>query len=595
MKKILSYFCALILVFASIALGFSFGTQKTYSSAANLPEEQIMEGVVLTQDGHTITSADFETINNSLYLYTNATITINKVTSSNELSVFVATEALVPKVVGKQWVLKYDEDHISPTPRLVEMTLSDTPSAGSQNFRFYLVQTKNHFKVNPTFHFENDQEEPITAPTQTQTFEHYLTLKGIEGTQYCPVFVDLYYNGEFFSIYSTTDGTEVKYYSNITGYEVDINTTDGIKFDAAGQYEIYIYDKTAYSMMKKVSLDKNDFPTSLKPDANIEFECLDLSKVTSATFANIQSYAFTISETAHNMYITAKDANGKQVLNSETVNSSVTLTFHNLSYTQVEYIAVLTKYGSLPETEEIIENEQLDDLSANGLHFDADATYRIRFYDISGNVILPAYNTYGEDYAQGHEYRTENIFSFSIVKDIHTTYRDIRASKINEIETKEQQDIIVRFYTGIKETIPVKTNGVITSYKQKYLEGVNPYSFTVMIANPDTRITGVANGGSTDGTTGIYVYGVGDIEVIVSADTTTNTYVLKNGAKVPGTNTIGSYSIKITDQMGNTAAINFTVKQPLNAATIGLIITGIVLLAIIIFLIVRTRTKINVR
>ena len=601
MKRILSYLCAVVLIFSSFVLGFGFSAQKnsSVSFAADLPEEQLMEGIVLTQDGHTITSADFEKVEGSMpYLYTNATITINKITSSasNELSVSYDSAPLAPKIEGKQWVLKYDEEHVSDTPNLVEMTLSNAPSSGEQHFLFYLVQTPHHFKVNPTFYFENDYGQTITAPTQTQTFEHYLTLKGIVGTEYCPVYVDLYYNGEFFSIYSKDiGGGVIKYFSNITGNEVDINAVDGIKFNAAGQYEIYIYDKTAYSMMKQVKLAKDEFPTSLKPDSDLAFECLDLNKITSATFANIQSYAFTVSETAHNMYITAKDAEGNDVLNSQTVNSSVVLSFHNLSYTEVEYIKVLTKYGSNPETEDIIKNEDLDDLVAEGLYFFADATYRIRFYDDNDNVILPPYDTNGDDYEEGHVYSNANMFAFSIVKDIHTTYRDIRASQINVIESKDQKDIIVRFYTGIKESVPVKVNNVITSYTQKYLEGVNPYNFTVMLANPDTRISGVANGGSTDGTQDIIVNGVGKIEVIVSVDSTTNTYILENGAKIPNTSAIGKYTIKITDQMGNKAQISFTVKQPLNVATIALIVTGAVLLAVVILLIVKTRTKINVR
>lgn len=607
MKRLLHCIYAFIIMASSFILSFAFVHANNVASAASAPSDQVLEGVIMTQDGHTITSADFEEDKlGNLYLYTNATITINKISQTGTLEISYNNAYLAPILANKRWVLEYNEQDLIDNPPTTAPLVTLTLTAKSP-FEFYLIQTPNHFKVNPAFKFKDKDGDDLVAPTQSQTFANFLTLINIVPTALCPTYIDLYYNGEFFSIRSEIVSDQIKFFNNITNNPIDINSEDGIKFNAAGQYEIYIYDKTAYSMMQQVHIDKDKLPSSYSHTEDIDFECLDLEHITSSTFANIQSYAFSISNTEHNMYITAQNEDGNDVLNDQTSNSSVKLTFHNLNSRQsvdLSYIKLLTKASNFgEETEQIIadDNDSFDRLSTEGYLLTADASYKIRYYDSDDNVILPAYDKNGDDYAPGAvNPPNANMFAFSVVKDIHTSYRGLIAPEINKITTKVQDDIIVRYYTGIKETVSVReinpeTQMEIITNKQKYISGINQYTYSVMLANPDTKISGVANGGSTDGTTKITINGVGKIETIVTFEGKTITYMLENGSTVPETSNIGKYSVKIIDQMGNTASLNFSVKKPLNFATIALIIASVAIVAIVVVLIIKTRTKINVR
>lgn len=590
---------------ASVMLCYSFDFKNNVAMAddATVQAEEILPGVSITQNGRVLEMADFEQVGDNYYLYTNQNVTINK-TSGNSTYVIVSYGTAVEElaVAGSYYVLAYDTSITAPRETNVRLSLNSLATGLIKEFVFKLVQTNNHFKINPPYVWRDNVGQIVTAPTTAEQYNDYLLLTGLSGSANCPVFVDFYFNNEFYSIY--TDNTSGIFKSTITGNT--LSDTDTIRFATSGNYQVYIYDKTAYRMFKTVELKASDYSTNTYANKKIEndvtFKCLDVSKYDSSSNSNIQSYTFNVQQTAssanqYDMYVTAATASGTPIIYSQTVNESVKLSFHNLS-SIVRRIVVhidhqLIDGDTNPEDIIIASNQaQITALGKTGITYSDDGEYRIYFYDSTGKILSPMYvYTDGTDVLPNRSYP---IFQFTILSNIYKSYHgmnpdDLSGTKVNDnvIVSGTRKDLSTRWYTSLKEKLTATTTA--------YLKGYNTSSFVLKLAKPNAKIDGIANGGSaSDGVT-LTAHGVGKITVTVTKDNNTTTQTLTDGGTISGTSEIGSYTVRLVDEMGSQVATTFTIKKSLNVATIALIVVGAAILGIVIFIIVKLRTRIQVR
>jgi|GEM_PF-6944864 len=138
--------------------------------------------------------------------------------------------------------------------------------------------------------------------------------------------------------------------------------------------------------------------------------------------------------------------------------------------------------------------------------------------------------------------------------------------------------------------------------------GSTTSSFKLKIAKSVPSISGVANQSTQNSSvtlrlTGVATSDIGSHVVVVrdgtrifdaviynSSEDTALNYILRYGA-----NDLGTYNVSITDAMGNTARLQFTIAKEQNAAGIILIvILSVIALAALIF-IIRARSKVAVR
>ena len=608
MKKLLSSLLSVVMIACALLTSF-FALGKVSNVAYATDDEQPTEfipGYVLSQSGYIFSQKDFE-VSGERYLYVNTTITITKKGNSDNALVWWRN---MDNSLIQQTALDHANDNVyfsyagvSETKTRVQITYYTNNGNTATQFNFILIQTPLHFSNSVPFAWKNNIDNTIVAPTAAQPYADRLSLTGLSGTENCPIYIDLYFNGEFYGLYNNGIG----YYNRITGNQVD--ATD-LNFTAAGRYKIYIYDKTVYGNIVSKSLTTQEY-NNLKE--NITYNYFDTKNSNYSSHANIKYYAFEIRLSSSssedywmkNMYITASDTNGNDIAYSQTVNDAVYLNFYNITASKVAKI-VLTIYhtyssgNNIPETIVLAKNpSEINKLMESGLYFDDDGNYTIAFFDAYGNCILPAYDeSTGQEItdpdteydSQGREVVAEvPFFKFNILTSIKVQYRGNSAYGLdkNTIETRTIKEVAYRWYVGLDETN--------TDLSTSFVMGINSNEYTLQLANPDVKIEGVTNGATVSDSVTLEVNGVGEISVVVTKDNTTTTYKLPNGSRVPGTNEIGSYTIRIKDQMGNEASVSFTISQSFNMATVALFVIAAAILGISIFLIVRLRTRIKVR
>lgn len=594
------------LCFAIFALFFTVGIFALPKSVAfasekpkNTPVTPILEGVCITQDGYEFGLEDFEVVKNNdlvtYYLYVNTAITISR---TNDTYALVVSEQNQSGYTYKTTTInnsktyhcvEYSDDKESIIKvRLEFINMASVPNVTVSSMEFYIVQTPNHFKVNPTYSWTDFAGTPITAPTTAGKYNDFITLNNLTGSAICPVYVDFYFNGEFYSIY--TDNAEGRFYNTLTGNQI---VTDSLKFDIAGQYEIFIYDKTAYRMLKTVNLWKKDYKVFDKLNSG------------GSPYANAQSYTFNIATVvrvsdydgpndpaylkalADNIYIVAQDDRDTTIVSTQTVNRTVNVKFYNLDSRVVGSIIIkkfhLTIEGFNEPSEEILTDKYtISQINHPDFKYTAsdDNSYAIYIYDRNGLQI-------GE-----HNADEDSNFSFTILKDIHSYYKllDNKNPELvpdnNKIYKIQQTEMLDTSFESFKE---------ITSEGEVSLQSSTTTHYIVNLARASTSIDGINTGANINTTANLVVHGVGNITVTVTRDGSTTTYTLTDGASIPGTSEVGSYTIKIVDQMGFSATKSFKISRPINTATIVLIVVGIIVVILAVFLIIKLRTKIKVR
>ena len=131
--------------------------------------------------------------------------------------------------------------------------------------------------------------------------------------------------------------------------------------------------------------------------------------------------------------------------------------------------------------------------------------------------------------------------------------------------------------------------------KTQKLKSSTTTTYIKKLAVSRTSINGLET--RTNGSEPVHltVHGVGEIKVTVTKDKNVYTYNLSNGDEIPNTDEIGKYTVHLTDQLNAESSISFSISRSVNGPTIALIAVGGAGLALVIFFIIRARTKIQVR
>lgn len=543
---------------------------------------ELMRDCRITQDGYVFSENDFEIkynadkTNAQYYLYVNTAITITNVTRNYDIQITLSNLGDHYTTNEKLDVNESFSIAMGNTETIKEISLYQWFLAGGGGtFKFYLVQTPVNFKVNPLYQW-NYSGKPVIAPSPADSYLDQITLTGINGTENSPIYVDFYYNGEFYSLYNVNG----IYYNTITNNR--IQQTE-LVFNVPGQYELYLYDKTCYKALKSTTIWEGT-------DKETTFNLLDTDNSTYSSYANREYFAFSVQQsnanlTADNMYIIAKDDNGETIVSNQTVNSSVHIKFYNLDVQVVGKIEVLKYYSSLtgtniPTTEVLYPGtySKLVDLSNSTITYTDDSSYAINVYDKQGNPIW------------------SNNFKFTILNDIHNAYGKLSSTKpeyvprVNEvfpIEQTESHDTSFKGFTEVVLTADGEKNVALQSSTTTY--------YTVRLARASCSIDGISNGESVNDPVKITVNGVDTLKVDIYIDgVLAKTRNVKTGTTFEE-DAVGNYKIVATDEMGTVLTKSFTINRSLNAATIALIIFGSLGLVVFLIMVIRTRTKIKVR
>ncbi len=541
--------------------GKNFEASTTQAAA---PSFSLPSGVSITQtnlnsdSGYVFTSSDFVAVENNpsvesnpsytYYLYVNNAITINY-TGTNSSGVTI-------KYVenGTQYILgtlhsggRYTFDGVSS--EVVTEILLDNHTENSVSF--FLVQTPNVYSIVTPFSWKDSTGADITPPNNSRNISGSILLSGLYGTENNPVFIDFYHNGNLFKIVNKNG----EFYNQYTGNK--LTEEDGtLCFDAAGSYEVFVYDNTAF---------------------------------TGSSYANYKEFSFVIklkdADGAKNIYIVATTEDGRTLSNGQSLNENVYINFYNLQSETISSV-VVEKFHISINGEGSTTTQKLSNPSGlvdQTLVYSDDGYYTIKINLADG------YTT-----ADG---KTSYTFNFNILTDVHRSYDNgsIHLSNTdyslvptsNTIEEITVEEVLQNYYIGFVE---VDEDG-----NESSLSSNNSINYIVRIARPEPAISGVDNGGKYSSGVTATVYGVGNITVTVNKDGSTSTYVLESGSTVNDTADVGSYTITIVDEMGNTITKSFKITQPLNGATIALIVIAVIIAVLFVVIVIKTRNKLKVR
>jgi hypothetical protein len=564
-----------------VSNSLALAADDTSMQLAAATSSALLDGVSISQDGYVFSMNDFEkTTTDSIAtytLYTNTTITISYDGSKNYN---VRVDQYINKELKKSQILSnnnnriafvLDEQNCLTSTILLTYTNPVTDAAASNlasnRFEFVLVQTPVQFSY-PTFEWiysENNNEQVIAAPTDIKAYTNQISLRGLVGSADCPTYVDFYHNGNYFCIY--TDNSDGIFYNNFTGNK--LTSVGELAFSIAGQYSITIYDKTS---------------------------------ITSSPWANSVQYSFVIQKdqqtsAAQNVYVVATDTSGQTMANGQTVNDVVQVNFYNLSdKSVVNSIVVERAQDVISGGHNIYETELFDsynwaqDIEANTFLFSEDGKYNI-YVKYDPRKINPSSTT---------EATIIYSISFNISTEIKRSYNSLEVSLdsadttlvpyANTIYSINCTETLNSEYSAFEEvdSLSGDTKTLTNSYTNTYV---------VLLARNHVSIDGIEDSGSSSDTVNLVVHGVGDITVSVSRNGNTTTYTLKDGNTIPtdATSEVGSYTIHIQDQMGSYTTKSFKITRSLNGATIALIVIGIVALVLFAFVIIKWRTRLQVR
>lgn len=594
MKKLLGIIIGIFITVASIFTPFMGNTNYVsptlfVSAEEQMSEEQkleqILSGASITQAGYVFKKSDFliRTIKydsiaqeNVYCLYVNTSITITNTSKTSNL--LVSHQISSATISGSEQL--YENQYINitfDTTKECTQLVTMSKTIGSQKpitFKFYLIQTPVLFNSsNSYYYWTNHMAETVLAPTSSFQYSQLnLLLNDNVGTDNSPLFIDFYYNGEFYSLYKI--GTTI--YNQITGNKIQNNA---ILFNIPGKYEVYIYDLTCTRAIKTEKVTLNDLNETKNIVKFIR------SEITYSPYGNCNNFTFSITastDSSNNVYLIASNTLTRDtVVNGQVVNNSVNIQFYNLTATDIKKIEVEKSHtyirGDNVTTTEILYdksvsapyNNDIKILNTQSLKYAADNTYTIKVY-FNDSTIQPY------------------IFEFTILSEIHSSYGDISSidQEPNITKLVEQEEAIFTSYDSIKEIVGDSTQSLKSSMTNKY---------TVKIARANCSIDGIADGASTQDEVTLTIHGVGTITTkVYRDDVLVDTIYLSNGRTYTVTDA-GKYKIVTTDELNTTIYKTFTITQEISASTVILIGVGVIGLLLFIILVTRTRTKIKVR
>ena len=574
MKKFIKLLFSFIVVCGCL-LSSSFGYANYFAKAeestpiVKTPLETMLSHVVIAQDGYVFSYADFEKVENQHYLYVNTTLTITY-TGTTQLRVTIkqkqadgtytqiSSNIITAAIAGSYNYSSIDYNQNTENVLRIELNHNGV------KVEFELIQTPSSLN---TISWVN-QSSSVILPTASNVYNNSMTLNGISGTENLPVYIDFYYNGEFYGLYHNGTG----FYNRLTNNQLQTGTS--LTFTVPGQYQVYIYDKTCYKALQLVTYwPKTEKETTL---CIFNKENTDFSP-----YAHTKSYSFYLknsnTSSTDNLYIVATDNNNNTLASGQKVNSEVFVQFFNLADTNNVKSIMLYQFDSSQINTNILKEENLlnrytvNEL-VNGITISEDSSYRIVMLDQHGNQI-------GRD------------VKFTVLTKIHTSYGSLKSTnrelvpESNVVYPIPQTSIVDTSYAGFTE---------INDGQPVALTSSTSTDYNVLLARAAPSIDGVEHGIKYKDSASVTVNGVGDLVVYVTHNGSTKTYYYQISQPI-SVSEVGDYTITVTDQMGTTLSKSFSVSRSYNTAT--MILLGVVgfVVVLVILIIVRTRTTIKVR
>lgn len=323
------------------------------------------------------------------------------------------------------------------------------------------------------------------------------------------------------------------YYNNLSEQKEKLDF-EKLYFDVSGTYEVEIYDRTYLTNYQGNNHKKFDFKV-LNSESPLK------------TF-----------------YFNAYLDNGDILMNNQYTDKTTYVEFVNMSNIRVQNITIFKSYNraDTPEETTAYTPSQIE----NGiLKFEDTGFYRIRVSIAVGSRVVT------------------KEFAFAIFKEIRNNLIiDGKRYETNKINTPEEKDVTC--------TVETSYNGSTCQLNSKYT-----YTFKIVVARSEPSITGIGDNERTSDDVVLTVHGVGNIEVTISHNGSTQKVTLQNGKSLQAFSESGKYYVSMVDEMGRTAVKSFTINIKLNGAAMTLIIIGSVILVLALVLIVISRLRVKVR
>ena len=443
--------------------------------------------------------------------------------------------------------LTYDEitSGEASTPLFPENTTQTTIYAPDNT----TIQAKNDsqvfFEINIVFvniytystnsyiwYTNNNPSETIDQPENDAVFESTtLTLKFQNAEQQTK-------NNNRLHVKYTLNGTT--YTATYANKDTHTDENNKIDFSQSGNYIVEIYDDT------------------YTPEAQA------LGKRT-----NYKKYTFSIENGVY--ALTYSPENEEQYfIDNQYTNTDVIVSLKGTQESDVYYFKAVNQ-------------ENVEDVYVTGtLQNSNDFSYT---FSQHGNYVVTIYT----DQAYEHPILTSQ---FHVVKELVTTkiFADGQEGVTNDTLDTDTNTHVQTILTTVTTT---STENNITTE--------TTYSFTYRYAYSNaipSFVSNVGNNQRTSGSVTVRPQTTGNFVVQITYNGTTHIweYNPDDAESLSRTfDAIGTYSLRLTDELGNSITYNFEIYKPMDAASIALIVVSCVIAVAIIIVIIVARTRLNVR
>ena len=379
----------------------------------------------------------------------------------------------------------------------------------------------------------NNPEETIDQPENDAVFESTtLTLKFQNAQEQTQS------NNRLHVKYTLNGTTYTATYAN---KDTLIDENNKLDFTQSGNYTVEIYDDT------------------YTPEAQA------LGKRT-----NYKKYTFSVENGVY--ALTYSPENEEQYfIDNQYTNTDVIVSLKGTQESDVYYFKAVNQ-------------ENVEDVYVTGtLQNSNDFSYT---FSQHGNYVVTIYT----DQAYEHPILTSQ---FHIVKELVTTkiFADGQEGVTNTDLKTDTNTHVITVQTTVQQTKQIADN----------IQTVTTYTFTYRYAYRNaipSFVSNVGNNQRTSGSVTVRPQTTGNFVVQITYNGTTHLweYNPEDAESLSRTfDAIGTYSLRLTDELGNSITYNFEIYKPMDAASITLIVVSCVIAVAIIIVIIVARTRLNVR
>lgn len=550
--KINIYSICIAFLLALVTLLPSFSSIRSYITlAAETQTSPVYAGAL----------SEYMLVSEPGYTYYSYNATTNTYTDSTD--VFVTT-----KKVGERTINVYT---IYTTTNI---TLTQNEK-GAQNLTYTLISSDT--SLSP----ENTTQTTIYAPNNTT-----IQAKNVSEVVFFEiqiVFVDVYtYSTNSYIWYTNNNPEEtIDQPENDAVFE---STTLTLKFQNAQQqtqsnnrlHVKYTLNGTTYTATyanKDTLIDENnklDFTQSGNYTVEIYDDTYTPEAQALGKRTNYKKYTFSVENGVY--ALTYSPENEEQYfIDNQYTNTDVIVSLKGTQESDVYYFKAISQ-------------ENVEDVYVTGtLQNSNNFSYT---FSQHGSYVVTIYT----DQAYEHLILTSE---FHIVKELVTEqiFADGQEGVTNTDLKVDTNTHVKTVQTTVQQTKQIAEN----------IQTVTTYTFTYRYAYSNaipSFVSNVGNNQRTSGSVTVRPQTTGNFVVQITYNGTTHIweYNPEDAESLSRTfDAIGTYSLRLTDELGNSITYNFEIYKPMDAASITLIVVSCVIAVAIIIVIIVARTRLNVR